>query len=77
MRALTWHGKGSMRCETVPDPKIEQAPCADDSAASPITYSEFHPLLKSGSAFRRTWGSGSNGTESSIQTGDRAEGRAQ
>ena len=23
MKALTWHGKSDMRCETVPDPKIE------------------------------------------------------
>ncbi len=23
MKALTWHGKGDMRCEDVPDPKIE------------------------------------------------------
>src|ERR1700761_5842631 len=23
MRALTWHGKGDIRCETVPDPKIQ------------------------------------------------------
>ena len=23
IKALTWHGKGDMRCETVPDPKIE------------------------------------------------------
>jgi len=23
MRALTWHGKGDMRCETVPDPEIQ------------------------------------------------------
>ena len=23
MRALTWHGKGDMRCESVPDPKIQ------------------------------------------------------
>jgi threonine dehydrogenase-like Zn-dependent dehydrogenase len=23
MKALTWHGKGDVRCETVPDPKIE------------------------------------------------------
>ncbi len=23
MKALTWHGKGDMRCETVPDPRIE------------------------------------------------------
>jgi threonine dehydrogenase-like Zn-dependent dehydrogenase len=25
MKALAWHGKGSMRCDTVPDPKIEHA----------------------------------------------------
>jgi len=24
MRAITFHGKGDMRCETVPDPSIEQ-----------------------------------------------------
>jgi threonine dehydrogenase-like Zn-dependent dehydrogenase len=24
MRALTWHGKGDIRCESVPDPRIEQ-----------------------------------------------------
>ena len=24
MKALTWHGKGDMRCESVPDPKIQQ-----------------------------------------------------
>jgi hypothetical protein len=23
MKALTWHGKGDLRCESVPDPKIE------------------------------------------------------
>jgi len=23
MKALTWHGKSDMRCESVPDPKIE------------------------------------------------------
>ena len=25
MRALCWHGKGDIRCDTVPDPKIEEA----------------------------------------------------
>ncbi len=25
MKALTWHGKGDVRCEAVPDPSIEQA----------------------------------------------------
>src|SRR4051794_14746590 len=24
MRALTWHGKNDIRCDSVPDPKIEQ-----------------------------------------------------
>ncbi len=23
MKALTWHGKSDIRCDTVPDPKIE------------------------------------------------------
>jgi threonine dehydrogenase-like Zn-dependent dehydrogenase len=23
MKALTWHGKGDMRCESVPDPRVE------------------------------------------------------
>ena len=23
MRALCWHGKGDVRCDTVPDPRIE------------------------------------------------------
>jgi hypothetical protein len=23
MKALAWHGKGDIRCDTVPDPKIE------------------------------------------------------
>ena len=23
MKGLTWHGKGDIRCETIPDPKIE------------------------------------------------------
>jgi hypothetical protein len=25
LRALAWHGKGDIRCEEVPDPKIEDA----------------------------------------------------
>ena len=25
MKALTWHGKGDIRCESVPDPEIEEA----------------------------------------------------
>jgi len=24
MQALAWHGKGDMRCDSVPDPRIEQ-----------------------------------------------------
>ena len=23
MKALTWHGRGDIRCDTVPDPKIQ------------------------------------------------------
>jgi hypothetical protein len=23
MKALTWHGKGDIRCDSVPDPKIQ------------------------------------------------------
>ena len=23
MKALCWHGKGDIRCDTIPDPKIE------------------------------------------------------
>ena len=23
MKAIVWHGKGDVRCDTVPDPKIE------------------------------------------------------
>ena len=25
MKALTWHGKGDMRCESVPDPTIQDS----------------------------------------------------
>ncbi|RYY07407.1 MAG: glutathione-dependent formaldehyde dehydrogenase, partial [Methylobacterium sp.] len=25
MKALCWHGKGDIRCDTVPDPRIEDA----------------------------------------------------
>jgi len=55
MRALTWHGKGDMRCETVPDPRIEDprdaiikvtscAICGSDLHL----YDHFMPGLKSG-----------------------------
>jgi hypothetical protein len=26
MKALTWHGKGDIRCDSVPDPKIQARP---------------------------------------------------
>jgi hypothetical protein len=26
MKALTWHGKHDIRCETVPDPEIQDGP---------------------------------------------------
>jgi threonine dehydrogenase-like Zn-dependent dehydrogenase len=55
MRALTWHGKGDMRCESVPDPKIEDprdaiikvtscAICGSDLHL----YDHFVPGMKSG-----------------------------
>ena len=34
MKALTWHGKGDIRCETVPDPKIEH-PATRSSRSRP------------------------------------------
>src|ERR1043165_2278852 len=44
MRALTWHGKNDIRCDTVPDPKIEHGreaiikvtPCATCGSALPL-----------------------------------------
>jgi len=55
MKALTWHGKGDMRCETVPDPKIEDdrdvvikvtacAICGSDLHL----YGGYMPTMKSG-----------------------------
>jgi len=29
MRALCWHGKGDIRCDTVPDPSIEDTSLKD------------------------------------------------
>jgi threonine dehydrogenase-like Zn-dependent dehydrogenase len=55
MRALTWHGKGDVRCENVPDPKIEDprdaivritstAICGSDLHL----YDGFMPTMKKG-----------------------------
>ena len=55
MKALTWHGKGDMRCETVPDPKIEHGQDAIIRVtACAICGSDLHlydgviPSMKSG-----------------------------
>jgi threonine dehydrogenase-like Zn-dependent dehydrogenase len=55
MRAITWHGKGDMRCESVPDPKIEDARDAIIKVTSCAIcgsdlhlYDHFMPGLKSG-----------------------------
>jgi threonine dehydrogenase-like Zn-dependent dehydrogenase len=55
MKALTWHGKGDIRCEAVPDPKIEH-PCDAilKVTACAICGSDLHifngviPQMKSG-----------------------------
>jgi hypothetical protein len=42
MRALVWHGKQDIRCETVPDPKIEQPRNAIVRVTSAICGSDRH-----------------------------------
>ena len=55
MKALTWHGKNDIRCETVPDPKIQDgrdaiikvtacAICGSDC----IFYSGLMPTMEKG-----------------------------
>ncbi|WP_207538116.1 zinc-dependent alcohol dehydrogenase [Sabulicella rubraurantiaca] len=55
MKAITWHGKMDMRCESVPDPKIEQPrDCIIKVTACAICGSDLHlmdgimPTMKSG-----------------------------
>jgi len=55
MKALCWHGKGDIRCETVPDPKIEDARDAVIKVTSCAIcgsdlhlYDHFMPGMKSG-----------------------------
>jgi hypothetical protein len=40
MKALTWHGKGDIRCDSVPDPKIQDGRDAiiEDSSLK-VTFS--------------------------------------
>ncbi len=43
MRALTWHGRGDIRCETVPDPKIEDSrDCIIKVTSCAICGSDLH-----------------------------------
>ncbi|MBP0495251.1 zinc-dependent alcohol dehydrogenase [Pararoseomonas indoligenes] len=43
MKAITWHGKGDMRCETVPDPKIEDGrDCIIKVSSCAICGSDLH-----------------------------------
>ncbi|WP_338664878.1 zinc-dependent alcohol dehydrogenase [Pararoseomonas sp. SCSIO 73927] len=43
MKAITWHGKGDMRCETVPDPKIEDGrDCIIKVTSCAICGSDLH-----------------------------------
>ncbi|MCW8086677.1 zinc-dependent alcohol dehydrogenase [Sabulicella glaciei] len=55
MKAITWHGKMDMRCESVPDPKIEQPrDCIIRVTSCAICGSDLHlmdgimPTMKSG-----------------------------
>ena len=55
MKALTWHGKGDIRCDTVPDPTIQQpGDCIIKMTACAICGSDLHlldgviPTMKSG-----------------------------
>jgi threonine dehydrogenase-like Zn-dependent dehydrogenase len=55
MKALTWHGKNDIRCDTVPDPKIEHGSDAIIRVtACAICGSDMHlfdgvmPSMKSG-----------------------------
>ena len=55
MKALCWHGKGDIRCDTVPDPKIEDARDAVIKVTSCAIcgsdlhlYDHFMPGMKSG-----------------------------
>jgi threonine dehydrogenase-like Zn-dependent dehydrogenase len=55
MRALTWHGKNDIRCETVPDPSIEQprdaiikVTCCAICGSDLHLYDGFMPGMKSG-----------------------------
>ena len=34
MKALTWHGRGDIRCEEVPEPRIEEDPMRRDCRIS-------------------------------------------
>ena len=43
MKALTWHGKSDIRCETVPDPKIQHGQdCIIKVTACAICGSDLH-----------------------------------
>jgi len=82
MKALTWHGKGDIRCETVPDPRIEDprdavlkvtacAICGSDLHL----FNHFMPGMKSGDVLGHEFmgevvelGSGLNG---SLRKGER------
>jgi threonine dehydrogenase-like Zn-dependent dehydrogenase len=61
VKALTWHGKNDLRCETVPDPKIEHPRDAIIKVtACAICGSDLHifdgviPQMKSGD-IRARW----------------------
>ncbi len=82
MRALTWHGRGDIRCETVPDPKIEDArDCIIKVTSCAICGSDLHlyggfvPSMKSGDVLgHETMGEVvevGNGASHKLKVGDR------
>jgi threonine dehydrogenase-like Zn-dependent dehydrogenase len=82
MKALTWHGKADMRCEEVPDPKIEDPRDAIIKVTScAICGSDLHiyggiiPSMKSGDIVgHETMGEVvevGSGAKSAIKVGDR------
>jgi hypothetical protein len=39
MKALTWHGRGDIRCDSVPDPKIQTAVTPSSRILLKVTFS--------------------------------------
>jgi len=81
MKALAWHGKGDIRCETVPDPQIQAGRDAIIKVtACAICGSDLHmydgliPRMEAGDVVgQKRWAKSSKSGEStrSLKVGDR------